>query len=37
MGEIFTEAFLANVQELIERHHTIYPTFPRKGYSLRRW
>ena len=31
MGEIFTEAFLANVQELIERHHTIYPHLPPQG------
>ena len=29
--ELFGETFLANVQTLVERHHTIYPRLPPQG------
>ncbi|MGA2866470.1 MAG: hypothetical protein ABSF95_18510 [Verrucomicrobiota bacterium] len=28
---LFSEAFLANVQTLVQRHHTIYPRLPPQG------
>ncbi len=28
---VFTEQFLANVESLVKRHHSIYPVLPPQG------